>query len=79
MENKDIVGKKLYRLSERSYEGEIRGNNEGVNGDLTYIGLIKNIDNGWVTFSDNKTKCAIDNLKEGYLFLDLNDILSGKK
>ena len=74
MENKDIIGKKFYRLVDKSYEGDI--SETGVNGKLSYAGTIKDINNGWITFKDNDSKVLSRNLnRRGYLFVDLEEIL----
>lgn len=71
-----FIGKKLYELLQRSYEGEIGSRDKGVNGKLSYIGKINEIKGGWITFIDNKRSVSINDLNKGFLFLDLEEILS---
>lgn len=69
-----FVGKKLYEFGNRSYEGDI--SHKGVEGKLYYQGIVKEIKDGWITFSDSVAKVSIERLAHGELFLDLKEIIS---
>ncbi len=68
------IGKKLYRLRDKSCEGDIR--EDGVRGTLDYCGRIKEIKDGWISFEEKKTRVLSKGLKKGYLFLDLEELLN---
>ena len=77
MDKKYLIGKKVYTIADRSYEGDIR--EKGVEAKLSYAGTIKEIKDGWITFNENKHRVSIDNLKKEYIFVDLEEILSKDK
>lgn len=73
MEKNNLIGKKLYGLVDRSYEGEI--SEEGVEGRVRYLGIIKDFEDEWITLRDSPTRVLYGDFTEGYLFLNFRDVL----